>query len=85
MEGFVDEHQGQNDFGWFLTPSSNLKMAQPSARIRRIVAADDKEVRFVIGKATMEPLTTANRLGESMSHSPRCKNLSFHPQLAHIP
>ena len=44
-------------------------MAAPDGRIRRMVPSDDKEVRFIIGKAAMEPLTTANRLGELPTRS----------------
>ena len=40
-------------------------MADDSARIRRCEAADEKLVRFAIGKAALEPLAVANRLGTS--------------------
>jgi hypothetical protein len=40
-------------------------MADDSARIRRCEAADEKLVRFIIGKAAFEPLAVANRWGAS--------------------
>ncbi|OBZ79341.1 hypothetical protein A0H81_00752 [Grifola frondosa] len=36
-------------------------MAEPTARIRTVELSDQKLVRFMIGKATMEPLAVANR------------------------
>ncbi|RDB28443.1 hypothetical protein Hypma_015474 [Hypsizygus marmoreus] len=36
-------------------------MAEPVAQIRRFQASDDKVVRFIIGKASMESLAVANR------------------------
>lgn len=38
-------------------------MVEPVARIRLFQPSDDKHVRFLIGKANMESLATANRLG----------------------
>ncbi|PIL32014.1 hypothetical protein GSI_06718 [Ganoderma sinense ZZ0214-1] len=42
-------------------------MAQPAARIRPVEADDQKFIKFLVGKACMEPLTVAN------------KKLYFHP------
>ena len=65
MKGFVDKHQASVDSDFKTLSLSNMA----EGRIRRMVPADDKEVRFIIGKATMEPLTTANRLGELLTCS----------------
>ena len=40
-------------------------MVEPVARIRPVQLADQKLVRFMIGKAGMEPIATANRRSES--------------------
>ncbi|KAM5535419.1 hypothetical protein V8D89_010941 [Ganoderma adspersum] len=42
-------------------------MAEPAARIRPVAAPDQKFVKFLVGKACLEPITVAN------------KNLYFHP------
>lgn len=61
-------------------------MVEPVARIRAFEASDDKQVRFVIGKANLESLAIANRRGVSaisLNHqflSFDCCNLaSVHP------
>ena len=38
-------------------------MVDNSARIRQYEPNDERLVRFVLGKATLEPLTVANRRG----------------------
>jgi hypothetical protein len=39
-------------------------MPEPMGRIRSFQPSDDKEVRFIIGQANMEPLAVANQRGQ---------------------
>lgn len=42
-------------------------MVEPVARIRPFQTSDDKDVRFAIGKGSLESLAVANRKGQSIS------------------
>jgi hypothetical protein len=42
-------------------------MVEPTAGIRLLAPADHKEVRFIIGRAAMDPLAVANNRGKFIS------------------
>ncbi|KAI0778135.1 hypothetical protein BD413DRAFT_507004 [Trametes elegans] len=45
----------------FVPPTTQDSMVEPVARIRPVGPADEKLVRFMVGKAEMEPIALANR------------------------
>ena len=43
-------------------------MVEPVARIRPFQISDDKDVRFALGKGSLESLAVANRKGQNTIH-----------------
>lgn len=48
-------------------------MVEPAARIRPVTLDDQKHIRFLVGKSTMEPIAVANRKSESRASTPSWK------------